>query len=126
MLDGAVAAVSGASRGIGRATAGLFAREGACVVVGHRERLDAAQELVDEVGPKVAVAVGADPTEKGARELAARAAHDSSCRAQGEQYQSWPRRWKPLTCRPHCSPAVSEVSRAPASCKATSRTVGRG
>jgi NAD(P)-dependent dehydrogenase (short-subunit alcohol dehydrogenase family) len=74
MLDGAVAVVTGASRGIGRATAGLFALRGARVVVGYRERWDAAQELVDELGPKVAVAVGADlTTEKGARELAAQA-----------------------------------------------------
>jgi NAD(P)-dependent dehydrogenase (short-subunit alcohol dehydrogenase family) len=73
-LDGAVAVVTGASRGIGRATARLFAREGAHVVVGYRERRDAAQELLDELGPKVAVAVGADlTTEEGAREIAAQA-----------------------------------------------------
>jgi hypothetical protein len=51
------------------------------------------------------------------------AAHGSSCvRAQGEQYQSCPARWKPLTFLPHCAQAGSEVSREPASCRATSRS----
>lgn len=73
-LDGAVAVVTGASRGIGRATARLFACEGAYVVAGYRERRDAAQELVDELGPKVALAVGADlTTEEGARKMTAAA-----------------------------------------------------
>lgn len=73
-LDGAAAVVTGASRGIGRATARLLAREGARVVVGYHERRNAAQELVDELGSAAAVAVGADvTTEGGARELAAQA-----------------------------------------------------
>jgi 3-oxoacyl-[acyl-carrier protein] reductase len=52
-LDGQVALISGASRGIGAATAHLLAREGAHVVVGyHRNRAGAEQtaELVREAG----------------------------------------------------------------------------
>lgn len=53
-LAGRVAAVTGASRGIGRAIALAFAREGASVVVGYLERHEAAQEvvrLVSEIAP---------------------------------------------------------------------------
>jgi len=71
-LDGAVAVVTGASRGIGRAAARPLASAVARVVVGYHERRDAAEDLVDELGRTVAV--GADlTTEEGAAELSARA-----------------------------------------------------
>ena len=47
-LEGKVAVVSGASSGIGRATARLFAEEGARVVVGARRR-EALDDLVAEI-----------------------------------------------------------------------------
>lgn len=48
-LDGKVAIVTGASRGIGRATALLFAREGAKVVVNYASSEKSALDVVDEV-----------------------------------------------------------------------------
>ena len=48
-LAGKIALVTGASRGLGRATALLFAREGAAVVVNYAAREDAAREVVEAI-----------------------------------------------------------------------------
>jgi 3-oxoacyl-[acyl-carrier protein] reductase len=61
-LQGRVALITGAARGIGRATALRFAREGAAVVVNYKANADAAREtvrLIGEAGSR-ATAVQAD------------------------------------------------------------------
>lgn len=59
-LENAVAIVTGASSGIGKATAELFAREGAAVIVIHNDDPVEAQEVVDAIagsgGRAIAVA----------------------------------------------------------------------
>src|SRR3989442_8449699 len=61
-VDGKVALVTGASRGVGRATALRLAREGAAVVVNYAQREKDARQVVDEVraGGGEAFAAGAD------------------------------------------------------------------
>ncbi len=61
-LEGKVAVVTGASRGIGRAIALGLAREGAAVAVNYREQADAAQEVVQRIAGlgRKALAVQAD------------------------------------------------------------------
>ncbi len=48
-LDGKVAVVTGASRGIGKAIAETFAREGANVVVNYVKSVDEAKEVVKDI-----------------------------------------------------------------------------
>jgi 3-oxoacyl-[acyl-carrier protein] reductase len=70
-LDGKVALVTGASRGLGRATALLFAQEGAAIVVNYAARRDEAERVTDAIresgGEALAiqadVADGSDVTE---------------------------------------------------------------
>jgi enoyl-[acyl-carrier protein] reductase III len=59
---GKVALVTGASRGIGRATAEMFAREGASVVVNYRRNRESAEQVVAgiERGGGAAIAIEAD------------------------------------------------------------------
>jgi 3-oxoacyl-[acyl-carrier protein] reductase len=54
-LRDSVVLVTGASRGIGAATARRFAGEGAAVVVNYRERADAAEALAAELPDAIAV-----------------------------------------------------------------------
>src|SRR5258706_14849962 len=61
-FPGRIALVTGASRGIGRTTAELFAREGAKVVVNYRRNREAADETVEAITKAggEAVAIEAD------------------------------------------------------------------
>ncbi|RHZ55759.1 uncharacterized protein CDV56_106611 [Aspergillus thermomutatus] len=59
-LTGKVAIVTGASRGIGRATAFALASEGASVVVNYISSKAAAEEVVNSIGADRALAVQAD------------------------------------------------------------------
>ncbi len=71
-LDGKVAVVTGASRGIGRGIALRLAREGAKVVVNYRVSKDQAEEVVKEITENggEAIAVQADVSDfKQAQEL---------------------------------------------------------
>jgi 3-oxoacyl-[acyl-carrier protein] reductase len=60
-LEGKLALVTGASRGIGRAIASELAGAGASVVVGYRSGADAAEALAAEIGGRAVQADVADP-----------------------------------------------------------------
>ena len=60
-LEGRLALVTGASRGIGRAIAGELARAGASVVVGYRSGAEEAEALATEIGGRAVQADVADP-----------------------------------------------------------------
>jgi 3-oxoacyl-[acyl-carrier protein] reductase len=62
-LDGKVALVTGASRGIGRAIAAELADAGAQVVVGYRSARDEAEEVASEIGGRAVQADVGDPDE---------------------------------------------------------------
>jgi len=62
-LKGKIAVVTGSAKGIGRATALEFAKEGASVVVNYAKSETAAEETVKEIGSK-AIAVKADVSRK--------------------------------------------------------------
>ena len=60
-LEGKLALVTGASRGIGRAIAAELARAGASVVVGFRSGAEDADALAAEIGGRAVQADVADP-----------------------------------------------------------------
>ncbi len=69
-LKGKVAIITGSSRGIGRATAILFAKEGAKVVVNYIKEKKKAEEVVKAIGKQNALLVQADvATEEGVKKL---------------------------------------------------------
>ncbi|KAL4737974.1 hypothetical protein BDV11DRAFT_171486, partial [Aspergillus similis] len=59
-LAGKVALVTGASKGIGKATAQRLASEGASLVINYNTDAASAQALVEEIGQDRALAVQAD------------------------------------------------------------------
>jgi 3-oxoacyl-[acyl-carrier protein] reductase len=63
-LSNKVALVTGASRGIGRATALALAKEGANVVVNYISSAAAAEEVVKKIGSDRAVAIQADVSKR--------------------------------------------------------------
>ena len=65
-LNDKVALITGSSRGIGRAIALAFAREGADIVVSCRSRKDLADEVVEEIGGlgRQAMACSADVSDR--------------------------------------------------------------
>ena len=77
-LDGQVAVVTGASRGIGKAIAERFAREGATVVVNYATETDRAEAVVASIvdGGGTGIAVRADVSQSAEVDALVRAALD--------------------------------------------------
>ncbi|MEK9143858.1 MAG: SDR family NAD(P)-dependent oxidoreductase [Patescibacteria group bacterium] len=69
-LQNKVAIITGSSRGIGRATAILFAKEGAKVVVNYIKEKKKAEEVEKIIGKKNCLVVQADvATEEGVKKF---------------------------------------------------------
>lgn len=62
-LEGKVAIITGASRGIGKAIAQRLARNGASIVINYSNNPAPAEALVKEIGPDRAISVKADVSE---------------------------------------------------------------
>lgn len=69
-LRNKIAVITGSSRGIGRATAILFAKEGAKVVINYVKEEEKAEEVLMAIGKQNSLSVQADvATEEGVRKL---------------------------------------------------------
>lgn len=78
-LDKAVAVVTGASSGIGKAVSELFAQEGAAIVIVHHDHPDDAQKVIEGIAAKGgrAIAVAADVRDETAVDMVFEQAHEA-------------------------------------------------